>query len=221
MKAIKRGLYIAIFIISLFIINTNVKAVDIFTTTHSGVYTEKELYDEFSKVEGFNINEYKNIFCSSSGSYGYCYALTDNTANSLTYIDSVLRISETDNCGYYFVLLEKTYISNQLSTYRTCSHNDGRLVSPNNHTKSNFNFNFLSDTYNETYNVLDFSSYMSPEEEKEELEITIKGTELLNFMLDKTKNIYEVLIANQIFVLCLGVLLSYLIFIVIYKVIRK
>ena len=173
MKVIKRGIYILTFIIALFIINVNVKAYDIFVTSHSGTYTEKEIFEEFSKVENFNINEYKNIYCTVSGTYGYCYALTDDTVSSLTYINYALSINETDNCGYYYILLERNDISKQKSLYRSCSYNNGQLTSISSKSSSNFNFNFFSDSDNSNYNKLDFSSYLIPEEEKPDLEITI------------------------------------------------
>ena len=225
MKVIKRGLYIIIFIISLFIININAKAYNIYVDHNDITYTEENIYQEFSKIEGFNINKYPNIYCTKNiydTATMNCYAFSKDIIFIENTNSSDLLISkEIENCNYYHLYFHKVHYNDNYGLLRECSFNSYNVIRWNNYTYSNFDFNVFDESTNLKYNKLDFSPYMLEEEEKVELEITIKGTEILNFILDKTKNIYEILINNQIFKLCLGVLLSYLIFMVIYRVLKK
>lgn len=215
MKAIKRGLYIALFIMSLFIINVNVKAFDLFE--YNGItYTEKELLDDFSQIDGFDKEINTNFHCRLSFGTWYCYSFTDEQVNNFYYSsDKYVKTSISGgDCNYYYLQYSSFGFT---SSIKSCINSFFLDISDT--IYSNYNFHLLTDEENEKINVLNFN--FDEVEEKEELEVTIKGTEILNFILDKTKNIYEVLMNNQIFQLCLGVLLSYLIFMVICRVIKK
>ena len=74
MKGIKRGLYIVVFIISLFIINITAKA---YTILENDTVTinEEFIYNNLSTIDGFDIKEHSKIFCRISSNYLYCYAL--------------------------------------------------------------------------------------------------------------------------------------------------
>lgn len=199
-----------VFVASLFLINNNVKA---FASTHEITYDF--IYNNVVlKVQennsDFSFDIYNNFFCSTYTSDFYCSFIQDEDLNKfyLEYSDDKVRAIEKEDFKFYYIQTNKDLSRNPYIQY----------ISFYSSFKSGNVYTNISE-YKDLTNVVYLDNGI--EEKPEELEVTIKGTELLNFMLDKTRNIYEVLIANQIFVLCLGVLLSYLIFMVIYKSMRK
>ena len=216
MKFLKKTILLIILIVSFCLINANVKAYDIFE--FNGItYTEKELLDDFSQMSGFDKSIHTKFYCYYSYGVAYCYAFTDEQLSNeyLTTSGKNIKITlPTENCKYYSLSYSKT--GNKNSSIRECFNPIGFYSTDPRYT--NFDVYLYSDEENEQINVLNFNF---DEEEPKELEITISGTEILTSILDKTKNIYEVLISNQLFVLCSCILLSYLVFIILYKTIRK
>ena len=234
MKSIKRGLYIITFIISLFAINTNIKAYDI-NFTDDITINEDYIYEKFIEVfPDFNIEEYPNILCdisliSSSGKVLKCYAFNNYAIENFVYVANTpsssytqLQLSTTfdRSLGKYYMLGYYPELNkNQYSSYQ----NYFSLSSINitkNQQFTNFELTGIDDEINSVVNVLDFSAYTGIQE-PEEPEINIKATNLLNFMLDKIKNIYEVLINNEIFKFILSIPLIYLCFIALSRIIKK
>lgn len=167
-----------------------------------------------SKYTDFNFKEYRNVVCADASSYIRCRFYSTNDLDSFNIVSSEIKLTKsTKYC-------EVKYYPNNHYTDPFFYNNS------NSHPYSYYNPIYITSYFidkfeNEEKVLLDFSDYFGENEEpKEELEITIKATEVLDSMLDKTKNIYEVLINNQIFKLCLGVLLSYLIFIFLYKIFK-
>ena len=208
MKVIKRGLYIITFIISLFIINNK-----IFAFSDDYILTEEDIYNLVSK-QNIDLDLNPNIFCYLSSERMKCYFFDDDVSNNIV-------ITETYS-GY---LIENS-IDTSLTFYSFKSfdsiiaYTDSKIYLVLTGSESVFT------NIDKIYNLSDYEKIYkldipSDEEKEEELDITIKATNILNFILDKTKNTYEVLINNEIYQLCLGVLLSYLVFMVVYRVIKK
>ena len=234
MKFKKIGLYITIFIISLFIINTNIKAYDI-NFTDDITINEDYIYEKFIEVfPDFNIEEYPNILCdiSMSGSLGKiitCYAFNNYAIENFVYVANKplngytqLQLSRTFDrrLGKYYLLgYYPESNKNQYSLYNS-SFSINSITIYKNQQFTNFELIGIDDLINSVVNVLDFSAYLGVEE-PEEPKINIKATNLLNFMIDKTKNIYEVLISNDIFKFILSIPLIYLCFLAIYKLISN
>ena len=220
MNFLKKTLLLFTLVISFFLINANVKAYDIFNTTYKGMINEKDIYETFLTDVTFNPSSHKYIYCTASSQtsyYLYCFALTEDAKNNLVLNEEKINIIGFSGCEYYTFNISKTNSTYLRYNHNYCSSSISITYYPD-YILSNFDFPFLSSSENKNINVLNFNF---DEEESKELEITVTGTEILTSMLDKTKNIYEVLIANQLFVLCSCILLSYLVFIILYKTIRK
>lgn len=206
MKFLKKTILLFTLVISFCLLNSNVKAFDsTYDITYDFIYTNIILTAQ-EKNSDFSFDEYNHFWCT--GSF-YCFFIKNSDLDkiSLKYSNNQILQTTTGEVKYYRIstninLIPPTVRFSTLSSTNTFSANIYTNISE----------------YKDLTNVVYLDDGV---EEPKELEVTIKGSELLNFMLDKTKNIYEVLIANQIFVLCLGVLLSYLIFIILYKIIRK
>lgn len=199
---------------TIFLPINDIKAYKISVPLHS--YTEEDIYNKFSLIEGFDINKYSSIACGEASLQFYCYAFLPGI--ELTYSENASNafIGNTD-CDYFF-FNEGLYNSDSDSSGRKdCTSYIVRL-SAYEGVYSNFD-----DGQGVAQNVLDFSEYMQEEsvEDKIELEITTKASNILTFILDKSSNLYSVIINNEIFKLCIGVLISYLIFLIFYKLIRK
>lgn len=232
MKAIKKGLYIITLIISLFIINSNIKAFEI-DLKDNVFMNEDDIYEKFIEYyPDFNINEYPNIICDNSqnsGRYLNCYAFNNYTVENFIYTPKSLgnvsiTLKDTFDINlapfYYFVYDPHTNTKTQgfYGKYLTIS----QLYIKKTYHFINFELKGLDETLNSYYNKLDFSKYLQPQEpEVPELEINTKATKLLDFMIDKAKNIYEVLINNEIFKLILSIPLIYLCFLVLSRIIKK
>lgn len=206
MKNIK---LIAILFISLFLVNVNVKA---FENTHDITYDfiyNNVVLKAQENDNDFDFSVYNKFVCGPVNSELYCRFFNETDLNKFVLENNGTNtnLSKSEDFNYYYIFTNKTF-SYTIVRYQAIS---------NSYYSGNVYTN-ISD-YKDLTNVIYLDD--GTEDEVKELEVTIKGTEILNFMLDKTKNIYEVLIANQIFILCLGVLLSYLIFMVIYRALRK
>lgn len=237
MKAIKKGLYIITLIISLFIINNKAKAYDIpFSTDFT--FNEDYIYERFIETwPDFDIKEYSNIHCSigssNNGVSGFkCYAFNSYTIENLNYlgiigINNRFQLNDTADASktkhYYFFYLPSTnsYVQKKINN----SLSDIIYIS-NNKSFTNFDLPGFDDSKNASFNLLDFNKYINPvvpeePEEVPEIEINTKATKLLDFMIDKAKNIYEVLINNEIFKLILSIPLIYLVFLALSRIIKK
>ena len=205
MKGIKRGLYIIVFIISLFIINTNTKA---FTNTHNIDYNfineniilkVQENYPDFI--------QYDKFFCSVVSNDMYCRFIKSSDLNKINpnYRNNNLYLSKLEDFQYYNITLNKNLINMRvsLSSYSTTYYSPSDLA------------------YTNIDDYKDYDVFIYLDSGIKELEINIKATNLLNFMLDKIKNIYEVLINNEIFKFILSIPLIYLVFLVLSRIIKK
>jgi len=220
MKGIKRGLYIVVFIISLFIINITAKA---YTILENDTVTinEEFIYNNLSTIDGFDIKEHSKIFCRISSNYLYCYALSNEVSFS-KYNVKFLQCNNLNSVSNLKIFMFSYNISN--NTFTTNTLTLSYQFNPN-FKDSPFYSNFKDFEYendeNTHFDVLDFSKYMSSQEEPVNPEINIKATKLLDFMIDKIKNIYEVLINNEIFKFILSIPLIYLCFLALSKLIKK
>ena len=207
MKSLKKSLYTIILIISLFIINNQV-----FAFESDYILTEDDVNYIITKYN-IDLEIDSNIFCYLSDGRMDCYFLNDdvlsNTIISKTYSGySIKNEIDTSLTRYTFKSLESilpytdTYINYNIWGTQSIFTNSDKI--------------YDSITYDKIYKL-----NISSEEEITEPEINIKATKLLNFIIDKSKNIYEVLINNEIFKLILCIPLIYLCFIVIYKLISN
>ena len=206
MKGIRRLSYVLIFIISLFVINIKISAISLEEINEEYIY-ENYVQKLEETYEEFDINNYSNVVCDyyiSSSSSLRCkfYSIDDMDKFTYTINYTSVYFNKIEDFKYYSVNFDGTEFKPSIKSASTSAINLNNYI-----IFSNIYTDVITD-----FRSLDFSSYLSPEEEVKELEITNKATILLNFMIDKTKNIYEVLINNEIFLLCIGILISYLIF---------
>lgn len=212
MKKIKIGLAFFSLLISIFFIN-NVKAYVIETYVDI-VYDEEYIYNGFSQIDGFDINNYSKIFCyiirSAPKQDLYCYAFVNDIVftrvNSNTFdINSSPNISYYMHHTYYGKLKEFVYKNTKITFSNDLTYS----------LYSNFDIDFFTEEQNQQMNVLDFSKYMS--EQPKEMEIISKVNTILDFMLEKSQNIINFFITNQTILICIGILLVYMVFMGLYK----
>ncbi|MBQ9072129.1 MAG: hypothetical protein IJY25_03120 [Bacilli bacterium] len=210
MKFLKKTILLFTLVISFCLLGTNVKA---FESTHDITYDliyNNVVLKAQEENSDFDFNIYDKFVCSPVNSELYCNFIKGEDLDKfvLEYKNNSVYFTKKEDYQYYYIYTNKTFsYVFVFSKTSSSSYYSGNVYT---------NISEFKDLTNVVY--LDSGIV---EETQEELEVTIKGTELLSFILDKTKNIYEVLISNQIFTLCLGVLLSYLIFMVIYRITRK
>lgn len=152
----------------LFLFVNRVSATDMFYN-NSILYNEDLIYEDFSTIDGYNINNYPNIFCHRSGDSYDCYSLSTDLINSLEY-DSLYEMYKIklEDCHYYYLSRYKYSFDFSITEKRNCSYNNSFISLTTREAYSNFYFNGFTDEQNSLVTKISFSKYITSPESPEE-----------------------------------------------------
>lgn len=211
---------ILISFISIFVFTNKISATDMFT--YNGVlFTEDTIYERFiTKFTDFDINKYSNIYCYKESGYYFCYAIDNEYLNTMilkSSTDTTLTYTGSTSLGGGI----KGYFLNIKSPSSSSSKGwNSNYTITLDEAYSNFYFPEMTEEQKSKITKIDFSKYTESTED-DEPEINIKANKLLIFIIDKTKNIYELIINNPMLLFIISIPLVYVCFLIIYKIFKR